>query len=66
MMRGIVQSLGKENTDETKDDPWLKQLSHLHALAFNDRGKPEECEAWMLKIEKILESMECPKERWVL
>ena len=37
----------------------------MHALAFNGRGKPEECEAWLLKVEKILESMECPEEKWV-
>ena len=57
MMRGIVQSLGKGNTNGTKGDPWLKQLNRLHALAFNGRGKPKECEAWPLKIKKILESI---------
>ena len=65
MMWGIVKSLGIGNTNGTKGDPWLKKLSRLHASAFNGRGKPKECEAWLLKIEKILESMECPEEKWV-
>ena len=65
MMRGFVQSLRKGNTNGAKSDPWLKELSRLHALAFNGRGKREDYEAWLWKIEKFLESMECPEEKWV-
>ena len=65
MMHRFMQSFRKGSSDKTKSDPWLKELSHLHAPSFNGTGKPEECEAWLLNIEKILESMECPQEKWV-
>ena len=65
MMHEFMQSFGKGSSNRTKGDPWLKELSCLHAPAFNGKGKLEECEAWLLKIEKILESMECLEEKWV-
>ena len=37
----------------------------MHAPTFDGRGKIEKCKAWLWKIEKILKSMECPKEKWV-
>ena len=65
MMQRFMQTIGRGTSSETKSDPWIKKLSCMHALAFDGRGKPEKCEAWLWKIEKILESMECPKVKWV-
>ena len=45
MMQRFMQIFGKGNTDGAKSDPWLKELSSLHAPAFNGKGKPEDCEA---------------------
>ena len=63
MMWGFMQSLESGNTDETKSDPWLKELSRLLAPSFISRGKPVDYKAWLWKMEKILESMECPEEK---
>ena len=43
-------------------DPWLRQLSKLHPPMFKGKGAPEECEAWLRRIEKLLDSMACPAE----
>ena len=65
MMQTFMQTIGRGTSNESKSDPWIKELSRMHAPAFDGRGKPKKCEAWLWKIEKILESMECPKEKWV-
>ena len=63
MMQRFMQTFRKGSTDGAKSDPWLKELSRLHAPTFNGKGKPKDCEAWLWKIEKILESMECLEEK---
>ena len=60
---GIVQSLGRGNSDGTKGDPWIMQFRKLDAPTFDGRGKPEECETCLLEVEKILEGMEYPAEK---
>ena len=65
MVQGIVQSLMKSSSDEAKGDPWISQFRKLDAPTFDGRGKPKDGETWLSKVEKILEGMECPMEKWV-
>ena len=65
LVRGIAQFFRKNSSRGSKGDPWLNQLSHLHAPTFKGRDRFEECEAWLLKVEKILESMVCLEDNWV-
>ena len=65
MMEIFMHTIGRGTSSKAKSDPWIKELSRMHAPAFDGRCKPEKCEVWLWKIEKILESMECLKEKWV-
>ena len=65
MVRGLVQSLGKSSSSEAKRDPWISQFRKLGAPNFDGKGKPEDAESWLSEVEKILESLECPEEKWV-
>ena len=65
MVRCLVQSLGKSSSSQTKGDPLISQFRKLGAPTFDGRGKPEDGEMWLSEVEKILESLECPVEKWV-
>ena len=65
LVRGIVHSFGKGGVRGSKGDPWLNLLSSPHALTFKGGVRLEECEAWLLRVEKVLESMACPEEHWI-
>ena len=41
------------------------ELDAWHTPTFKGRDRPEECEALLLRVEKILESMVCLEENWV-
>ena len=65
MVQGIVQSLGKSSSSEAKGDPWISQFRKLGAPTFNGRDKPKDGETWLSEVEKILEGVECPVEKWI-
>ena len=65
MMRGIVQSLRRSSSGEAKGDLWISQFCKLGAPTFDGRGKPKDGDMWLYEVEKILEGMECPVEKWV-
>ena len=65
MVRGPVQSLRKNSSREAMGDPWISQFRKLGVPHFDGRGKPEDAESWLFKVEKIVESLDCPMEKWV-
>ena len=40
-------------------------MSKLHPPTFKGTDTPEESEAWLRRIEKLLDSLACPAEHWV-
>ena len=65
-MHGISHAFGKGGSSGLSGgDPWLRQLSKLHTQMFKGKGTPKECEAWLRRIEKILDRMACSTEHWV-
>ena len=62
-MHRISQAIGKSGSSRVfEGDPWLRQLGKLHPSTFKGIGTPEESEAWLQRIEKLLDSMACPAE----
>ena len=65
LVHGISHAFGKGGSSGSSGDPWLHQLSKLHAPTFKGKGGPEESEAWLQRIIKMLESMACLAKHWV-
>ena len=45
MVRGLVQSLGKSSSSETKGDSWISQFRKLDAPNFDGKDKSEDAES---------------------
>ena len=65
MVHGISHAFGRGSSSGSSGDLWLHQLSKLRASIFKCKGGPEESEAWLQRVVKMLESMTCPVEYWV-
>ena len=57
MVRGLVQSLRKSSSSESKGDPWISQFCKLGAPNSDGKGKLEDVQSWLSEVEKILESL---------
>ncbi|XP_028553180.1 uncharacterized protein LOC114580285, partial [Dendrobium catenatum] len=58
-------SFQKETPKETLVDKHLKIFQDMRPPLFTGAGEPIDAENWLLRVEKILESMHCPADRRV-
>ena len=65
LVHRISHAFSKSGSSGSSGDPWLRQLSKLRAPMFKGKGGPEESEAWLRRIENILDSKACSVEHWV-
>ena len=65
LVHGISHAFGIGGSSGSSGDLWLRQLSKLRTPTFKGKGGPEESEAWLWKIEKMLDNMACPAKHWV-
>ena len=65
-MHRISHAFSKSGSSEASGgDPWLRQLGKLHPPTFKGTGSVRESEAWLRRIENMLDSLACPVEHWV-